>query len=57
MNSSSLSDGKGKRQAIRICAQCSKEIDPGEDLDYVETRRKTKMYFHRNCLRGKRSNE
>lgn len=35
----------------KICYLCNKEIDSDEVPEMIQTRRRTKLYMHRKCLR------
>lgn len=43
---------KDKKPEIHICYICGKEIDPGTPTEYVQTRRRSKLWMHRGCARG-----
>lgn len=47
------SQKKEKRPAYMVCSICGKEIQPYEDYDYSQSRRKTFVYWHRDCYRKK----
>lgn len=38
------------KQKMYYCCYCNKECTPGVD-EYVKTRRKTEIYFHKNCFK------
>ena len=41
---------KEKKAETHICHVCEEVIYPEDEQEYVETRRNTKMWFHRNCI-------
>lgn len=43
-----------KKEGVKTCALCGREILG--DYDYVKTKRKTEMYFHKDmeCQKGKK---
>lgn len=43
--------------AGKICYLCGKEIGSDEAWAYVRTRRRTKIYFHRRCVKGGKRHE
>ncbi len=40
-----------KKVETHICHVCGEVIYPEDEQEYVKTRRNTKMWFHRNCIR------
>lgn len=46
--------GKKEKKEIHICQECGKEIVPDEVYEYVVTKRRTELWFHRRCIGGKK---
>lgn len=42
---------KKKKAETHICHACGEVICPEDEQEYVKTRRNTKMWFHRSCIR------
>lgn len=40
---------KIKRPVVMYCIICGKEIMTHEEFDFVQTKRKATMYWHKNC--------
>ncbi len=47
----------GKRPPYMVCSVCGREIKPHEEYDFSQSRRKTVVYWHRNCYQKKRGEE
>ena len=46
-----------KRPPYMVCCICGKEIMVHEDYDYAQSRRRTMMYWHKNCYQRDRGEE
>lgn len=42
---------KEKKAETHICHACEEVIYPEDEQEYVKTKRNTKIWFHRNCIR------
>ena len=42
---------KEEKPEIHICYLCNKEIDPEDKFEFIQTKRKTKLYIHAAFLR------
>lgn len=45
---------KEEKPETHICYLCGKEIDPDERFEFIQTRRKTKLYIHAKCMEQQR---
>lgn len=55
MKKKAAASGKAeKKEPIRICYECGKEILPGDPAEHVVTRRRTELWFHRRRVGGRK---
>lgn len=44
---------KKKKEEIHICRECGKAIMTGDPAEHIITKRRTQLWFHRECKRGR----
>lgn len=40
-----------KKPESHICYLCDKPIEPDEKCEFIQTRRRSKLYIHAECMR------
>lgn len=40
-----------KKPESHICYLCDKPIEPDEKYEFIQTRRRSKLYIHAECMR------
>lgn len=54
MKKKPAASNRAEKKPIRICYECGKAIMPEDLSEHVVTKRRTELWFHRECVGGRR---